>query len=61
MYCNKLWPDEFKYIYRSEQKTFTNWMNSKTGLKIEHNIPKHQAVAQWLEVVEQLFADKVKV
>lgn len=49
-----LFGEEFEGKYIGTREDFRDWMNSKTGLNVDHTIDKPGALEAWVNKLEEM-------
>lgn len=52
--CSELFGDEFNKMFVAKREDFRDWLNEKTGCKVDHIIDINGAVDAWIEKLEAM-------
>lgn len=52
--CASLFPDEFKRNFTAPRNEFRDWLNSKTGLSVDHITNRDEAMDAWIEKLKSM-------
>lgn len=53
--ADKLFRDEFKWIFTRSRLEFRDWLNSKTQLNEDHIKDRDKALDRWLDALQWLY------
>lgn len=52
--CEALWPGEWEGKFTGTREEFRDWLNSKTGLTVDHITNKSAALIAWCDALALL-------